>query len=76
MSNLKPVRSECQAKRISKPKHAKMLAEAPCNLRGMPIPSNVRMISAKLKPPACTSSRFKMLSYSKSVLVRFSFPNV
>jgi len=39
-----------------------MLAEALCDLRGLPIPSNVRMISAKLKPPACTSSRFKMLS--------------
>src|SRR5690349_2120752 len=35
--------------------------ESPCNRRGLPTPTNFRIISAKLKPPACTSSRFRML---------------
>src|SRR6266480_3172871 len=39
-----------------------MHAQAPCNRRGLPIPTSFRMISAKLKPPACTSRRFRMLS--------------
>src|ERR1019366_1221411 len=39
-----------------------MFAEAPCNLRGLPIPVTFRITSARLKPPACTSRRLRMLS--------------
>ena len=39
-----------------------MQVEAPCNRRGLPISTSFRMIGAKLKPPACTSNRFRMLS--------------
>src|SRR6202451_4462348 len=35
--------------------------ESPCNRLGLTTPTNFRMTSAKLKPPACTSSRFRML---------------
>src|ERR1700728_2056208 len=35
--------------------------ERPCSRLGFPTPTKFRMTSAKLKPPACTSRRFRML---------------
>ena len=41
---------------------AKSGAARPWRLRGVPTPKSVRISNPRLSPPACTSSRLRMLS--------------